>query len=543
MHTSGRSPRLAACETNRRAVAPTRGVIPRTFGLCVLQPISWSSKRHSTFVSWHTATTPACHPMNPTLLSTRLATLAGLTFVLAASSGCRSYSPQPLELSSHAAAFLARLPELPAAPSAPSDAPASASRTFDPSDGLSLPEAEAVALVFNASLRVARLDAGVAAAAASNAGLWEDPVLGVDLARIIQSAPHPWKLASSVGLTIPVSGLLTALKEEADAEHRASLTRVARDEWQVRMDLRRAWLRHAALEARRATRSDQLRTADQVQAIVARMEEAGEIGRTEARLFRIERAGEASQLATIEAQLDASALAIRELMGLAPQASVQLVVGDSGQPEGSFDRSLEELTQAALEGNQSLSVAEADYAVAERALAREIRRQYPDLQLGPGYGREDGDDQALLSFSLPLPLLNANRQGIAKAAAAREVAREHANAAIEQLVADLAMAQAALRAARAQRRLLESELIPLTDAQYADARALAQLGEINTLILLEALKRQHEARTAHIEALLEESLAMLRIEELVGPISRAASSAAHPIDTSTMYPGPAAPTH
>lgn len=481
--------------------------------------------------------------MNPTLLSTRLATLAGLTFVLAAGSGCRSYSPKPLELSSHAAAFLARLPQPPESSGAPSDAPASETGTFDPSDGLSLPEAEAVAMVFNASLRVARLNAGVAAAAASHAGLWEDPVLGVDLARIIQSAPHPWKLASSVGLTIPVSGHLTALKEEADAEHHASLTRVARDEWQVRMDLRRAWLRHSALEARRATRSDQLRTADQVQAIVARMEAAGEIGRTEARLFRIERAGEASQLATIEAQLNASDLAIRELMGLAPQASVRLVVGASGRPEGSVDRSLEELTQAALAGNQSLSVAESDYAVAERALAREIRRQYPDLQVGPGYGREDGDDEALLSFSLPLPLLNANRQGIAKADAAREVAREQANAAMEQLVADLAQAQAALRAARAQRHLLESELIPLTDAQYADARALAQLGEINTLILLEALKRQHEARTAHIDASLEESLAMLRIEELVGPMSRAASSAAHPINTSTITPGPAAPTH
>ncbi|MCX5688517.1 MAG: TolC family protein [Planctomycetota bacterium] len=443
--------------------------------------------------------------------------LAGLVLLPVICGGCQSYSPKPLELSAHAAAFLARLPE----PSSldPATAASTTPATFDPSDGLSLPEAEALALVFNAPLRIARLDAGVSAAAAANAGLWEDPVLGVDLTRIIQSAPHPWKLASSVGLTIPISGHLTALKEEASSEHRAKLARVARDEWQVRIELRRAWLRYEALEAQLATLTQHLATADQVLAIVARMEEAGEIGRTEARLFRIERAGEVSQRFRVEAQKDAAVLTIRELLGLAPQAPLQLVVGGTVHTAVDASQSLEVLAQAAAATNQTLRVAQADYDVAEHTLARQIRRQYPDLQVGPGLGREDGDDQALLSLALPLPLLNANRQEIAKASAAREVAREQAGAALEQMISDLARAQTALHAAAAQRQLLESELMPLADAQYADARALAQLGEINTLILLEALKRQQEARASHIEATLEESLAAVRLEELVGPAS------------------------
>jgi cobalt-zinc-cadmium efflux system outer membrane protein len=468
--------------------------------------------------------------------------LAGLTLslpmLLVICGGCQSYAPKPLALSDHAAAFLARLPE----PSTLDPAqPASATpSTFDLSDGLSLPEAEAVALVFNAKLRVARLDAGIAAAAAEHAGLWEDPVLGVDLTRIIQSAPHPWKLASSLGLTIPISGHLTALKEEASAEHRATLTRVARDEWQTRIELRRAWLHYTALEAQLATLTQHLATADQVLAIVARMEEAGEIGRTEARLFRIERTGEVAQRFRLESERDGAVLTIRELLGLSPQAPLTLVAANAAGMRATMDasQSLESLANAAAATNQDVQVAEAEYDVVEHTLATQIRKQYPDLQVGPGYGREDGDDQALLAIALPLPLLNRNRQEIAKATAAREVARERAGAVMEQLIADLARARASLHAAAAHRQLLEAELIPLTDAQYADARALAKLGEINTLILLEALKRQQEARASHIEASLRESLAMLRLEELIGPLP-----ASNPPATDTTPIAPSAENH
>jgi outer membrane protein TolC len=65
--------------------------------------------------------------------------------------------------------------------------------------------------------------------------------------------------------------------------------------------------------------------------------------------------------------------------------------------------------------------------------------------------------------------------------------------------------------------MVESEIIPLVDDQYADARRLAQLGEVNTLVLLESLTRQQQAKVRLIEARQEEALAAIELAELAGP--------------------------
>jgi outer membrane protein TolC len=159
----------------------------------------------------------------------------------------------------------------------------------------------------------------------------------------------------------------------------------------------------------------------------------------------------------------------------------------------------------------------ADYEVAERQLELEIRRQYPDLQIGPGFGREDGEDRLLFGFSLPLPLLNRNRAGIATASAQRDVAQAVFHASLEQLASETEIARIRLDAARAERHLLEEEVVPMVDQQYADARKVAELGEVDVFVLLESLVRQLEAKLQLIDAQLAESLAAVRLVNLIGP--------------------------
>jgi outer membrane protein TolC len=175
-----------------------------------------------------------------------------------------------------------------------------------------------------------------------------------------------------------------------------------------------------------------------------------------------------------------------------------------------------------IEANSpAMLVATAEYEASERALELEVRKQYPDLHLGPGVGREDGRDQVTLGLSLPLPVLNANRRGIAEARAGREVARASAEATLEQLLAGLRAAEERWRAACEHRKTLETEIVPLVDAQYADAREVARLGEVNTLVLLESLSRQQEAKMSLIGARQAESLAEIDIEEIFGPAAKA----------------------
>lgn len=428
--------------------------------------------------------------------------------------GCRSYAPMPLDLGAHRAEFLARTPASPdvRAFAASLRPPTESAPAFDPGDGISLAEAEAIALVYNADLRVDRLRAGVTRATADNAGLWQDPRLGVDVARIVDSTPDPWKVFSTIGLTIPVSGRLAIEKERAGLEHAAELARVAEAEWRTRISVRRAWAELQSHESNAAATREFVDLVAHVLTVVDKMESFGEIPRTEARLFHIERVTNAAALATFESRARRSRLDLLRLMGLAPDAAfgMQPSVIEPPPRESLESRELELQSPAML-------IAIAEYQASEKDLELETRRQYPDLEISPGFGREDGDDQILLGVALPVPLVNRNRQAIAEAIARRDVARAAAEATLEGLIASIDAARVDLEAATAQRTYIETQVAPLAADQYADARRLAQLGEVNTLVLLESLTRQHEAKLSLIEARLAESLASIQLASLIGP--------------------------
>lgn len=433
-------------------------------------------------------------------------------------SGCQSYAPRPLDAAAHGrawqertapgagdegvAAFVRRLAEEGAGEAGP----------YDPSDGISLREAEVVALLFNPDLRAARLRADAALASARHAGLWEDPQFGVDAERILASVDEPWVVGATLGITLPISGRLAVEEARAGAAHRAELRRVAAQEWGVRAALRAAWLAWSAQELRAEQTRRLLDRLDTIVGIVRSLEDAGELSRIEARLFRIERAVTASSLLAVETRATELVLELRALMGLSPAAPLTLVPAPLGAADAR-SATLEDLSAR----NPEIAALRAEYEVAEEALRLEIRKQYPDLVIGPGLGVEDGDGRVLLGLSLPIPLWNRNQRGIAEAAAQREIARAAFETQLERLGAALAAAGAQLDAARAQRELLERTLVPMVEEQDAESLRVARLGEVDTPLLLDSLSRLYQARAALIDAHLAESLAAQRIQELIGP--------------------------
>lgn len=440
------------------------------------------------------------------------AALAGV-WTLAA---CSRYQERPLDLDAHRAAFLAREAgsgEVATYAASLRASGAVAPEAFDVADGITLPEGEVIALVFNSELRMARLRAGVATASADNAGLWADPVFGADFTRITQSVANPWKSMLTLSFTIPLSGRLGLEKEAASAEARAEMQRVLTQEWETRVELRRQWTQWTAAQNKCDVLREFVDRMDDVLKVVELHERAGEMPRIEARLFRLERASRESLLHQAEADRDSALIAIRRTMGLAPSAPLTLVSGIAIE-----DRGVDQLRAAVEEGaSPRLGVARVAYEAAEKALELEVRKQYPDLVIGPGYGREDGQDQVLLGLSAPLPIFNRNQQAIAKATAERELSRAMFEDEYERMVSEFAMSETALAAARRQREQLEAQIVPMVDEQYADARRVASLGEVNTIVLLETLTRQQEAKLALIDATRAEGVSMLALEALAGP--------------------------
>lgn len=437
------------------------------------------------------------------------------TLGLAALVGCQTFQSAPLDAGTHTSGWRARTPadESVRAFARRLEGQGRKSGHFNPADGITLSEAEVIALVYNPDLRLARLKANVARATADHAGRWDDPQLGIDVLNVTESVPNPWLLGGSLSLTLPVSGRLQAEKSRADAAHHAALAEVAESEWQTLRDLRAAWITWAANHLRLEEAERMVAALDGISTSTGRLAESGELPRTEAALFAVEHESRKAETIRLRAKVAEGEQEIRALLGLAPKAPARL---RPAMIPGFKTRSSAHLADT----SPTLIRLQSEYAVAELTLLREIRKQYPDIELGPQFEREDGQSRIGIIGAIPIPILNSNKGGIATARAERELARAAFETGIERAEGRLATLRARLTGARASRAAIESNVVPLVDRQLTDARRLVELGEGGSLVLLESLTRANQAKRDLIEARHDERATENEIRHLLGPLER-----------------------
>ncbi len=441
-----------------------------------------------------------------------------LSVSVAALAGCQLYQPSPLDPSAHAGTWHGRSASDEKVVDFARRIETTSPRTvrFNPSDGLTMEEGEVVALVYNPDLRVARLKAGVAQATADHAGRWDDPELSIDVLKVTESVPHPWFVGSALSLTIPISGRLSVEKSRAEAALHSELARVAEEEWRTLRDLREAWLTWSANRLRLEEVERIVGSLDSVVETTGKLAEGGELPRTESALFKIEQESRKADVARLRGQVKEDEQEIRSLMGISPTAPASLVPtlsSGSGKERG-----------ALAETNPTLIRLRSDYEVAELTLMREIRKQFPDLELGPNYESDQGQSKVGVIGGIPIPILNSNKGGIAAAKAEREVARAAFETEVERTEGRLAAMRARLSGAQSRRQSLDSNVVPLVDRQIEDSQSLLELGEGGSLVLLESLVRAHEAKLDLIEVRLEESTTQNEVRHLLGPDRLAAQT-------------------
>lgn len=440
-------------------------------------------------------------------------------------SGCQSYRPAPLDLPSHSQTWRAvdlsseevRMFADEIAKSRPDEA-----LTFDPIDGLSLPEGEIVGLVFNPDLRIARSQVGIAKATVEHAGRWNDPTFNLDVLKIAEVVPDPWFLGSGLSLTIPISGRLKAEKYQAEAALGVEFDRVAEAEWMTRRNLRDAWVSWSAQRLKLQQTEAIIHSLDSIIESTSRLVAAGELPVTEARLFLIERESRRAELDRLTAAVAEEKQRIVALLGLSPDASVNLIPSLSAVLPQSEE-------EAPDQSNPTLARLKGEYEIAERTLLTEIRKQYPDLTIGPQAERDEGRSRIGFLGAIPVPIFNSNKQGIAEARAAREVARAVFETEYQRIVGRIASVRARLKGIQSRQKAINKTLVPLVDRQMTDASRLLELGEGSSLVLLESLVRAYEVKLKLIELLLERSQADNETRFLLGPHSLRTSPAT--IDT------------
>ena len=247
-----------------------------------------------------------------------------------------------------------------------------------------------------------------------------------------------------------------------------------------------------------------------------KLETLGAVNRTERRLFALE-------LAALDALRTEALLEVAEqrtsllaLLGLPHEAASLLLASACDTTDASFFEA-SDVVGHLIENNTQLAVRFAQYSVAEEALRLEIRKQFPDIVIGSGYATEFNDRRVMFGLSVPLPILNANKAGIARAYAQRALVREQAAMTFESISREFASAVEIHALASSQLKAFETSTIPLLEAQQQDITRLAALGEVDLLLVLQTATRERAARIQLLNLRLALARATIDAARLFGP--------------------------
>ncbi|WP_229722613.1 TolC family protein [Xylophilus rhododendri] len=154
-----------------------------------------------------------------------------------------------------------------------------------------------------------------------------------------------------------------------------------------------------------------------------------------------------------------------------------------------------------------------------RALVQvETAARVPNVSVSVGAKRlqEAGVTQAVVGFSMPLPVFDRNQGNLAEALRREDKAHDELDAATLRLATELGQAQERLRSARAEARTLERDALPGARLAYdAAARGFA-LGKFSFLEALDAQRSWFQVQAQAQRALAESLRAATEIERLLG---------------------------
>ncbi len=357
-----------------------------------------------------------------------------------------------------------------------------------------------LALALNPELNRQRLILARSRAEAEASGWWEDPALSFDLLRILKPDDDAWIGGLGLAFTLPLTGIPGLEKKAArlyTAAHEARLRDLeARTLADTRLEQLELMLRHAIAQALEA-HAQTLAAFDEKAASLAALGE----------LSAPDRAAIVSAI-----RLNRNALHAARQEETAAEAALVKRLGLSGCEVTLAPPALPAYTPAAPEPagrHPAIEAALLEHGKTEAELETAVRGQYPNLELGPVWSREEGKNRVGLGGGITLPLWNRNRQAIAQAETARALAsfdatrlwRDHTRQRAWLTLREKALTtQLALREEAAQ------------EARRADetAAGLHDLGEItlgerleSAVTALEAGIIRHEALAALLALAIE----------------------------------------
>ena len=418
-------------------------------------------------------------------------------------SGCVKYRPQPLDPLRAEQQFRSRSLADPGLR-------AFLKRQDWPPPRLGLNDLTATALYFNPDLDVARAQLRTAEAAILTAKTGPNPFLSTG-GGYTNSPESPLVFHFDPAFTLVTAGKRGWQILAAERAAEAARIQVAETAWRVRSRVRAAWLDNLmAVRSRDALRNEQVARTATVTLVEKRLS-AGAASRPDVNLVRtaliaVDVEAQAAETAVNESRAAlAAAVGLPSLNDIDAQAPIA--------PPASLP--LNEVVKAGLLHRIDIRRSLLEYAAAEANLRLEIANQYPDLQLSPGYGYDEGHHKITFGPAFSIPVFNRNRGPIAQAEARRAEAEARFNGLQAQAIGEMEVALARYNGGLAELAEAQQQLQLIQQTREPAVRLALENGEEDQLAYSGVRVESAVAARARLDALRRTETALGALEDAV----------------------------
>jgi len=399
-----------------------------------------------------------------------------------------------------------------------------------PPASLDLPLVTALAFYYNPELDVARARVETAEAAVVTAGGRLNPSLntGGGYSNNPESA-LVFHFDMAFTLETAAKRALRILQAQKLAE--AARTELAETAWRVRSHVRGALLAHLFAARRLSLLQGEVAVRAESLELLKKRLEVGEVSRPDVTAAEIETSTATVALRTAEGQVVETRAALAAAVGVPIDALGALPVRwQKVESLTALDRlPLEKVQEAGLVHRADVRRSLLAYAAAEAALRLEIARQYPDIDLNPGYSFDEAHHKIAFGPAFAVPVFNRNKGPIAEAEARRQESAALFTALQAQAIAEMEASLARYRTALAEFDEADRLAQLQREREESVRRALAA-GEEDRLALAGARAESAVAARVRLDVLERAQAAFGALEDAVQqPLTAGAALPAIPV--------------
>ncbi len=368
------------------------------------------------------------------------------------------------------------------------------------------------ALYFSPDMQAARARLAEAEAAIMTAGARPNPIFDFS-----PGVPSPYLLTLDFAVPLETKGKRGYRLRSARNLDQAARFDLADLAWKLHSGTRRALLDYllASRSLELLHSEEQIRT-EQVRILQQRFV-AGDIPRPEVDLARIELSKTHLSISAGEGQVAETKAALAAAMGI-PVAGIEgldFAWSDLDSPPGAQSFSPQQIQRDAVLDRLDIRRALAQYAAAESDLQLEIARQYPDIQIAPGYTFEERNSFFTLGLAITLPIFNRNQGPIAEAEAKRKEAAATFLQKQAQVIGDSEKALAVYSAALNELAEADQSLRQLQETQLRMTQLAFAVGEEDRLTLNGVQLENAAVARARLDALGRAQIALGDLEDAI----------------------------